>query len=60
MTDIEIKDHIRDCCDKCCENYPRVNIFEKVEIYCANCGLSAAGKDVYEAVENWNKEVRRK
>jgi hypothetical protein len=60
MTEAEIKDHIRDCCDKCCEGYPKIAIDDFIEIYCPNCGLSAEWKDVYEAVKNWNKEVRGK
>lgn len=60
MTDIEIKDHIRDCCDKCCEVYPKLSIFDKVEIYCANCGKTSVAENIYDAVQNWNKEVRGK
>lgn len=60
MTDTEIRDHIRDCCDRCCEGYPKFTVDTQIEIYCSNCGLSAVSKDVFEAVQNWNKEVRKK
>lgn len=60
MNESELKDHVRDCCDKCCEVYPKITVCGYIKIICSNCGKSAEGKDVFKVIQNWNKEVRKK